>query len=50
MNTGSRVILVAAFLSFVLAIYVWFTGDKNSGLFIGLWVPSLVALAGYLKK
>lgn len=47
---GSNLIIIAAAISLVIAVYVWFTGDKDSGLFIGLWVPSLLALATYLKK
>lgn len=50
MNKGTSWIIIAAIISLALAIYVWFTGDKDSGLFIGLWVPSLFALAAYLKK
>ncbi len=47
---GTNLIVVAAFISFLLAVYVWFGGNKDAGLFIGLWVPSLFALATYLKK
>lgn len=50
MNKGSSWIIVAAVISLVLAIYMWFTGDKEAGLFIGLWVPSLLSLATYFKK
>lgn len=50
MNKGTSWIIVAAGISLILAIYVWFTGSKDAGLFIGLWVPSLLALATYLKK
>ncbi len=50
MNKGTSIIVLAAVISFLLAIYVWFTGNKDAGLFLGLWVPSLLALATYLKK
>lgn len=50
MSKGTNWIIVAAVISLIIAIYVWFTGDRESGLFIGLWVPSLLALATYLKK
>lgn len=50
MNKGTNLVVVAAVISFLLAVYVWFTGNKDAGLFIGLWVPSLLALATYLKK
>jgi hypothetical protein len=40
-------ILVAAFLSFALSVGLWFSGmpeAKDSGLFVGLWVPSILSL------
>jgi hypothetical protein len=33
--------LSAAFVSFVLSIALWFSGDRERGLFVGLWVPSI---------
>jgi hypothetical protein len=39
---------VAAGLSFVLSVYLWFGGSKEQGLFVGLWVPSILALGGLL--
>jgi uncharacterized membrane protein HdeD (DUF308 family) len=50
MNKGTNWIIIAAVISLLVAVYVWFTGNKDTGLFIGLWVPSLFALATYLKK
>ena len=35
-------ILSAAFLSFVLSVTLWFTGSHEQGLFVGLWVPSIL--------
>lgn len=34
---------VAAGLSFALSIWLWFSGDRERGLFVGLWVPSILA-------
>jgi hypothetical protein len=36
--------LAAAFFSFALSVVLWFLVDKETGLFVGLWVPSLLAL------
>ena len=36
-------ILGAAFLSFVLSVTLWFTGSHEQGLFVGLWVPSILS-------
>jgi hypothetical protein len=37
-------ILVAAFLSFVVSVAVFFLDDETRGIFIGIWVPSILAL------
>lgn len=34
---------LAAGLSFALSIWLWFSGDRERGLFVGLWVPSILA-------
>lgn len=36
-------ILGAAMLSFVLSVTLWFTGSREQGLFVGLWVPSILS-------
>lgn len=46
---GKTLIMLAAFIAFVLSIYLWFKGDRDAGIFVGLWVPSILAL-GNLKK
>jgi len=35
---------LAAFLSFLASIALWFMVDKLSGIFVGIWVPSILAL------
>lgn len=37
-------VLLAAFVSFVLSIVVWFGGHHQEGIFVGLWVPSILSL------
>ena len=37
------VILVSAFASFLLSITLWFTGHHDQGLYVGLWVPSILS-------
>jgi hypothetical protein len=34
---------LAALLSFFLSVYLWFTGHRDEGLFVGLWVPSILS-------
>jgi hypothetical protein len=36
-------VLGAALLSFVLSVALWFTGSREQGLFVGLWVPSILS-------
>lgn len=36
--------VIAGFLSFFLSVYLWFFVDKEQGLYVGLWVPSLWSL------
>ena len=33
----------AAGLSFLLSVYLWFSGDRDRGVFVGLWVPSILS-------
>ncbi len=40
--------IVAAFASFLLSVYLWFTGSKDEGVFVGLWVPSILAFGALL--
>lgn len=36
--------LAAALFSFVLSVTLWFFVDREMGLFVGLWVPSMLGL------
>lgn len=41
---GARsLILFAAFVSFVLSVALWFGNHHQEGIFVGLWVPSILA-------
>jgi hypothetical protein len=41
---GRALILLGAFVSFVLSVSLWFTGNHDQAIFVGLWVPSILAL------
>lgn len=43
------IMLLLAFLSLVVSETMWFTGEREGALFIGLWVPSILGFAIYLK-
>jgi hypothetical protein len=44
-------IIGAAFISFLFSIALWFgvfgPNQKDAGIFVGLWVPSILALGLY---
>jgi hypothetical protein len=43
-NLSRVIILLAAFVSLLLSVGLWFLGDdKLAGIFVGLWVPSILA-------
>jgi hypothetical protein len=37
-------VLLAAFVSFVVSVVLWFGGRHDQGIFVGLWVPSILSL------
>ena len=42
--------LVAAGISFVFSVSLWFLADREQGLFVGLWVPSILALGALMTN
>ena len=44
---GVTLFLIAAFASFLLSIALWFTDNHQEGLFVGLWVPSILAAGAF---
>jgi len=49
LKKSDYLILASAIISMVLSIYLWFSGNKEAGLFVGIWVPSLLSLGSYIK-
>ncbi|MEX2404937.1 MAG: hypothetical protein WD625_12435 [Balneolales bacterium] len=43
-------ILGAAFISFVLSVVLFFNGDTEAGIFVAIWVPSILGFANYIKN
>jgi hypothetical protein len=43
MRIAKASILAAAGLSFILSVYLWFTGSQEQGIFVGIWVPSILS-------
>ena len=44
---GVTLFLVAALSSFLLSIALWFSDHRDEGVFVGLWVPSILAAGGF---
>lgn len=34
---------IAAGASFLFSVYLWFKGNRQEGVFVGLWVPSILS-------
>ncbi len=47
-------IFAAAFLSFLFSVSLWFgigmAASKEAGVFVGLWVPSILAAGNYFRQ
>ena len=43
-------ILLAAGISFALSVTLWFGGHELQGIFVGLWVPSILSLGGVVLR
>lgn len=48
-NKADLLILAAVAISFVLAVYLWFSGNRDQGLFAATWVPAILAFGIYFK-
>jgi len=42
-------IFIAVAISFVLGVYLFFTGDRVQGIFAAMWVPAILAFGIYFK-
>ena len=45
-----NIYIVAAGFSFLLSVYLWFSSSKEQGLFVGLWVPSILSFGNLMLK
>ena len=48
LRAAKALFLVAAGVSFLFSVYLWFLVDREQGLFVGLWVPSILGLGAFL--
>jgi hypothetical protein len=40
--------MLAAGLSFLMSVYLYFTGSHEQGIFVGIWVPSILSAGALL--
>ena len=54
LSKGDWMILAAAFISFLFSISLWFgfamAPNKEAGIFVGLWVPSILSTGNYFRQ
>lgn len=43
------IMLVATLASLIYSEILFFQGEKETGIFVGIWVPSILGFAIYLK-
>lgn len=46
--TSKALFFAAALISFALSVWLWFSGDRERGLFVGIWVPSILSAGALL--
>jgi hypothetical protein len=49
-TAAQLLILLAAAVSFVLSVTLWFGGHELQGIFVGLWVPSILSLGAVVLR
>ena len=42
--------ILLAFFSFLYSIYLWFTGNKLEGIYVGLWPVTILAFAITIRQ
>jgi|TARA_B110000858_G_scaffold152924_1_gene174277 hypothetical protein len=42
--------IVLAFISFLFSVTLWFRGNELEGIFVGIWVPSILSLSVALRQ
>ncbi|TWU32011.1 hypothetical protein [Novipirellula artificiosorum] len=47
-SLGKLLVILGAGLSFLLSVGLWFSGQREEGLFVGIWVPSILSFGSLL--
>jgi hypothetical protein len=43
-NRSKIIFMAAGFASLLLSVGLWFSGNEQQGIFVGLWVPAIHSL------
>lgn len=49
LSKTDKILLLLALGTLIFSELMWFNGEKDGALFVGLWVPSILAFAIFLK-
>jgi heme/copper-type cytochrome/quinol oxidase subunit 4 len=50
LNKADYMILTIVVIALFLSVYLWFSGSREEGLFVAIWVPSLIGLAIFFRQ
>lgn len=42
--------IILAFVSFLYSVTLWFTGNQLEGIFVGIWVPSILSASVAIRQ
>jgi|TARA_R100000081_G_C4786005_1_gene154590 hypothetical protein len=42
--------IILAFISFLFSVTLWFTGHQLEGIFVGIWVPSILSASVAIRQ
>ena len=45
-----KALLIAALVSMIISLTLWFTGSQTTGLYVGIWCPTILSLNSFLIK
>ena len=49
-HLSDYLIFTASFASLLFSIFLWFTGHKDEGVFVAVWVPSILIFGLYTRR
>ena len=42
--------LLLSFMSLLFSNYLWYIGENQKAMYVGIWVPSILCVANYLNS